>query len=674
MKIFIFNLDTIFTEADGLDRLNRIPCSRSTINPYVFEQGSLQDCYTLNKKRMAPIFKAILEKGNKIGFATPSTSTKKEHIKIFFAMEYGLSLRDDFICFPRNRINTYLKEAAKLFQLQHANVIVIDDNEYHINEASKDGFTVIHVDSNEHCNTHGTVYVKKLEEVLQKDNSCEANNPVAAQTQMELKLAPPMKIFMFDIDETLLCWGRGRVKHLNDIPRSKSRVNPYREFVMVDDDTDDTYDEDTDDTDDEDTDDKCYTLNKGNLKPIIEEIRKQGHVMGFITAGTLRKKHIKEFFQYEYTLDLGDNFIHYFEIKDKTHYLKEIAIKYKLSHEKIILIDDNHKHIAPAREAGFTTILVDSLHGCGTHGTEYIRMLKMELGLQVDKQHETYHEEKKPVDVQTEPAPLVEISELMLQTGVVRGADFGMKIFMFDIDHTLLCRENELGCLNSVLHVESCWNPYEDSHDNNGQSCFTLNKERMKSILQKILKLGYKIGCITAGKAKKDEMMTFFSYEYEIYECDLGDFIYFNRTTDRNTLQNKAAILENIAKQHNLPHASICLVDDNPTHIDSAMKAGFTTVHVDNGLKYPTNGTEYVRILDEMLKSFENQSKKLNEEKLPSQSIITIQHEEMTSPKVVELNIHPEQSVKVSSKHRFFKAAKNTTVNLFTCCLPCFKR
>ncbi|RNC76533.1 hypothetical protein DA717_15460, partial [Piscirickettsiaceae bacterium NZ-RLO2] len=69
------------------------------------------------------------------------------------------------------------------------------------------------------------------------------------------------------------------------------------------------------------------------------------------------------------------------------------------------------------------------------------------------------------------------------------------KIFIFDIDETLLCRGKSLYRLNSVEITRSSYDPYSKS----GLGCYTLQKEKMAAIMQGIIANGDDIAFVTAG-------------------------------------------------------------------------------------------------------------------------------------------------------------------------------
>lgn len=183
---------------------------------------------------------------------------------------------------------------------------------------------------------------------------------------------------MFDIDETILSIQEKVRTHLNDVSYELSRFNPYKRRGL---------------------DWTCITLNKTEMGRIFKEILQNGHDVGFITSGGLKKEEIKYFFHIEYKIVLR-NFIHCHSIKNKTTVLKKIARHHSLPRENIYLIDNRKEHILPAKLAGFSAIYADNNVQDKTHGTEYIGILKTIIaGFAVDHDDEVKIQEEEKQSV-----------------------------------------------------------------------------------------------------------------------------------------------------------------------------------------------------------------------------------------------------------------------------------
>ncbi|ALA26335.1 hypothetical protein Psal071_00198 [Piscirickettsia salmonis] len=157
-------------------------------------------------------------------------------------------------------------------------------------------------------------------------------------------------IFTFDLDETLLCNNQGLLS-LNAVERTPSNYDPYQGAFSG-----------------------CHTLQKEKTKKIMQDILKNGDEIAFITAGSIKKSEIKQFFQIEYSIDLGNDFQHYYNTRDKTSALIEIAGEN--CYTNIVLIDNYSPHIESADTAGFKTIYADNNKNDLTNGTHYIQQLE----------------------------------------------------------------------------------------------------------------------------------------------------------------------------------------------------------------------------------------------------------------------------------------------------------
>ncbi|OAJ33972.1 hypothetical protein [Piscirickettsia salmonis] len=160
----------------------------------------------------------------------------------------------------------------------------------------------------------------------------------------------PKMIFTFDLDATLLCNSQD-LQSLNTVERTPSNYDPYQGDFGG-----------------------CHTLQKEKTKKIMQDILKNGDEITFITAGSIKKSEIKQFFQVEYNIDLGDDFQHYYNTIDKTAALMQIAGEN--DYTNIVLIDNYFPHIESADTAGFKTIYADNNKNDLTNGINYIQQLE----------------------------------------------------------------------------------------------------------------------------------------------------------------------------------------------------------------------------------------------------------------------------------------------------------
>ncbi|RNC76550.1 hypothetical protein DA717_15365, partial [Piscirickettsiaceae bacterium NZ-RLO2] len=89
----------------------------------------------------------------------------------------------------------------------------------------------------------------------------------------------PKMIFTFDLDQTLLCHAE-ELNSLNSVHKTCSHYDPYQGAFKG-----------------------CYTLQKEAMEVIIQDILKNGNEIAFITAGSIKKQELKQFFQTEYSID-----------------------------------------------------------------------------------------------------------------------------------------------------------------------------------------------------------------------------------------------------------------------------------------------------------------------------------------------------------------------------------
>ncbi|QGN96887.1 hypothetical protein Psal071_03512 (plasmid) [Piscirickettsia salmonis] len=180
----------------------------------------------------------------------------------------------------------------------------------------------------------------------------------------------PKMIFTFDLDQTLLCHAE-ELNSLNSVYKTCSHYDPYEGAFKG-----------------------CYTLQKEAMKEIIQDILKNGNEIAFITAGSIKKQELKQFFQTEYSIDLGEHFQHYYDTEDKTSALKQIANNQP--YFNTMLIDNNYKHVNLARKAGFRAIYVDNNCGDLTDGTQHIQDLQKVIHEQAQEGTRQYYSSASP--------------------------------------------------------------------------------------------------------------------------------------------------------------------------------------------------------------------------------------------------------------------------------------
>ncbi|OAJ32987.1 hypothetical protein [Piscirickettsia salmonis] len=129
----------------------------------------------------------------------------------------------------------------------------------------------------------------------------------------------PKKTFAFDLDETLLT-AVEREEHLNLVPRTLSGYDPYNGYYSG-----------------------TYTLQKEKMAAMMQNILLNGHEVICITSGDISKEEAKKFFLVEYNVGLGNSFLHFNKIKNKTPILKKIAGQRNYS--DIVFIDRKRRYL-----------------------------------------------------------------------------------------------------------------------------------------------------------------------------------------------------------------------------------------------------------------------------------------------------------------------------------------
>lgn len=164
------------------------------------------------------------------------------------------------------------------------------------------------------------------------------------------------------------------------------------------------------------------------------------------------------------------------------------------------------------------------------------------------------------------------------------------KIYVWDIDETLLT--TRLTYINWVDRTRSTFNPYR----NKKQTCYTLNKEKMKNILKAIIDNGDEIGFITTSELTKEDIKIFFKKEFGIKLKK--DFLFYNRNNYPN--ESKIVKLMRIANLTSVPPNHIYLIDNLQETVEQAIRSGFNGIYVDNNPIDSTDGTVYIEQLQKI--------------------------------------------------------------------------
>ncbi|ALA23904.1 hypothetical protein AVI51_08450 [Piscirickettsia salmonis] len=176
----------------------------------------------------------------------------------------------------------------------------------------------------------------------------------------------PKKIFVFDIDETLLTCPafHDGLSIINDVPREVSHFCVYGESY-----------------------EPSYTINREKIAVLMQAILSNNDEIAFVTAGNCSKQEIQFFCGVEYGINLPEDFCFYNKVQYKVYNLREIAAKYNAQYEDVILIDNCKYHTQSASRSGFSAIRADTnnippnndpyeLYGIDkTNGTRYIAQL-----------------------------------------------------------------------------------------------------------------------------------------------------------------------------------------------------------------------------------------------------------------------------------------------------------
>lgn len=145
------------------------------------------------------------------------------------------------------------------------------------------------------------------------------------------------KLFLFDIDETLLVIDQ-RVDSLHKkVSLDKALSNPYGEDFG-----------------------NCYVLNKAKTQELLHSLYKSNCKIGFITNGDITREEIDTFITENYGITLEDDFIHYNQQADKSKTMDQICMEFSYNKEDLILIDNNQKNIQCALSKGYNTLYVDT--------------------------------------------------------------------------------------------------------------------------------------------------------------------------------------------------------------------------------------------------------------------------------------------------------------------------
>ncbi|WP_119344794.1 hypothetical protein [Facilibium subflavum] len=145
------------------------------------------------------------------------------------------------------------------------------------------------------------------------------------------------RLFLFDIDETLLCV-EGRKDRLHrQVVLTNAVTNPYGEKYG-----------------------RCYVLNKEAMFTIFSAIIKNKDEIGFITSGDISKQEIQQFFRENYHITLPDNFFHQNQEFQKGQCMEKICQNKAYQRSELVLIDNSNTYIQQAKSLGYKTIYADT--------------------------------------------------------------------------------------------------------------------------------------------------------------------------------------------------------------------------------------------------------------------------------------------------------------------------
>ncbi len=166
---------------------------------------------------------------------------------------------------------------------------------------------------------------------------------------------------------------------------------------------------------------------------------------------------------------------------------------------------------------------------------------------------------------------------------------FQRKIFVFDIDQTILSDFTSDYCLNQCKKTISQYDPFMGQL---GEGCYTLHKNKLSQIMQSIIANGDDIAFITSGTLPKQHIEIFFKHELN---TQLNEFEYFN------DIEDKTPYLVQIANKGNYDRHDVIFIDNRKHHITPARNEGFTAIYADNNSKDKTNGELYLAELNKII-------------------------------------------------------------------------
>lgn len=205
-----------------------------------------------------------------------------------------------------------------------------------------------------------------------------------------------------------------------------------------------------------------------------------------------------------------------------------------------------------------------------------------------------------------------------------------IKIFIFDLDETLfataISENNPLDTrINNVPYEIANFHPYRQYGNGFENSvCLTLNKEKIKKILQTFYEHNKVIGFITRSLLTQNDIALFFESEFIPLR---KNFPFFNRSDPRMRLfRGKTIILNALATAYAVKANEIAFIDNDLRNLQPANYAGFYTIYADNNPSDTTNGELYLAELEKiasiLCKSTHHQKQKVSIETLLSSSTL----------------------------------------------------
>lgn len=133
---------------------------------------------------------------------------------------------------------------------------------------------------------------------------------------------------------------------------------------------------------------------------------------------------------------------------------------------------------------------------------------------------------------------------------------------LFDIDQTLVVHRKHVNKNYPHLTISKYINNY-----------YVINLKKTSNLFKKLLKKNVSIGFLTAANYNKKFWLRIFEKTYRLRRHSLKNSVFINRHQYGNRYTPKGEKINKLIKD-NLISGKIILVDDNKSHIRSAIKHG----------------------------------------------------------------------------------------------------